>query len=73
MIKIDETLANFIKEIYTQQRGNIRNKEKGPKLEQKNQAPKWVTMEYRINHVPKPPLVIRNILEKNEIKSFKNK
>jgi hypothetical protein len=36
MIEIDKTLANFIKEIYTQQRGNVRNKEKGPKLEQKN-------------------------------------
>jgi hypothetical protein len=26
MIKIDETLTNFIKEIYTQQRRNKRNK-----------------------------------------------
>jgi hypothetical protein len=39
----------------------------------KEQAPKWVTMWYRINHVPKPPLVIRNILLKNGMKSLKNK
>jgi hypothetical protein len=30
MIKIDETLTNFIKEIYTQQRRNKRNKKKDP-------------------------------------------
>jgi replication initiation and membrane attachment protein DnaB len=39
----------------------------------KEQAPKWVTLGYRINHVRKLPPIIRNILEKNGMKSLKNK